>query len=385
MQDRESIGDLHMHCWIEISRGALLHNYKLFAEILGKNRVVPVLKSNAYGHGLREVYDVLKEAAPDWLGLTYTSEAKLLRELGYRGRLLNLGPVLPEDLSESYKLETEILIASKEILETWKQIPNRPKIHIKIDTGLSRRGFSLAEFKEVLPSLVPFKDEILGLASHFANVEDVTNTDFAYLQLDRFLQALKLARAEGLNPLLTHCASSASSLLIKDPKFDLNRIGISLYGLWPSEKTRLSYFTSPNQFEVYLRPVLSWKTRISSMREIYEGDFVGYGCTFKAVRKMNIGVIPVGYYEGYPRLAAGRGAYVLVRGRRCAIIGRICMNMAMIDLDNSPQAQVGDIVTLIGRDGNEEVNADLLAQWTDTIHYEIVTRLNPAIPKQVVD
>jgi alanine racemase len=221
----------------------------------------------------------------------------------------------------------------------------------------------------------------VGIATHLANVEDVTNTDFAHLQMNRLLQAIHYLKAEGFTSLLTHCASSASALLIKEPKFDLNRIGISLYGLWPSEKTRLSYFASPNQFDAFLRPVLSWKTRISSIREIEEGDFVSYGCTFKALHKMKVGVIPVGYYEGYPRLAAGRGAYVIVRGRRCMIIGRICMNMAMIDLDNSPQANVGDVVTLIGRDASEEVSAEQLAQWAETIHYEVVARLNSEIPK----
>lgn len=372
-----------MHCWIEISREALLHNYNLFCEILGKNRVVPILKSNSYGHGLKESYEILQEVQPEWLGITYTSEAKVLRDLKFKGRLLNVGPISPEDLQESVDLNTEVILGSEDTLDVWKKLPKRPKVHIKIDTGLSRRGFSFTQFQEILPELLPFKGDVVGLASHFANVEDVTNTDFAYSQLSRLLEALRYAKAEGWNSLLSHCASSASALLIKDPKLDLNRIGISLYGLWPSEKTRLSYFASPNQFEVHLKPVLSWKTRIFSIREIQEGDFVGYGCTFKAVHKMNIGLIPIGYYEGYPRLAAGRGAYVLVRGRRCPIIGRICMNMAMIDLDNSPQVTLGDTVTLIGRDGAEEVSAEQLASWADTINYEIVTRLNSEIPRVI--
>lgn len=370
-----------MQCWVEISREALLHNYNLFSEMLGKERVVPVLKGNAYGHGLPEVYEVLKEQNPDWLAVTYTSEARVLRTLGYKGRLLNVGPVTEEDLQISYTLDTELILGTEELLQTWQELTKRPKIHIKMDTGLSRRGFSFAQLQKIMAGLLPFKADIVGIATHLANVEDVTNTDFAYLQINQLMQASRYAKSKGLGNLLTHFASSASALLIKEPKFDLARVGISLYGLWASEKTRLSYFATPNQFEAFLRPVLSWKTRISSVREINEGDFVGYGCTFKALHKMKIGVIPVGYYEGYPRIAAGRGAYVLVHGRRCAIVGRICMNMAMIDLDNSPKADVGDTVTLIGRDGNEEVSAEQLAQWADTINYEIVTRLNPFVPK----
>jgi alanine racemase len=370
-----------MQCWIELSRGALLHNYGLFVDSLGKDRVVPVLKSNAYGHGLPEIYEGLKDADPLWLAVTYTSEARLLRKLGYKGRLLNVGPIEEEDLEPSSQLDIEVFLASPELLEPWCKTPKRPKIHIKVDTGLSRRGFSLEELEKILPALVPFKNDVVGLATHLANVEDASNTDFAHLQLNQLLRAWKMTKATGLDGLLIHSSSSASALLIKEPKFDLNRIGISLYGLWPSEKTRLSHFVFSKHFEAPLRPVLSWKTKISSTRIIQEGDFVGYGCAFKAAHRMKIGVIPIGYFEGYPRLAVGRGAYVLVHGRRCPIVGRICMNMAMIDLDNSPQAAVGDMVTLIGRDGKEEVNAEQVGQWADTINYEIVTRLNPEIPR----
>jgi alanine racemase len=370
-----------MHCWIELSREALLHNYQIFCKILGKEHVVPILKSNAYGHGLHEIYKTLQEAEPHWLGVTYTSEARLLREWGYSGRVLNVGSLLEEDLPASYDLKVEPLVGSADMLEVWLNLNKRPKIHIKIDTGLSRRGFSVRQFEAALLRLLPFKKDIVGIASHYANVEDVTNTDFARRQLNQLLQAIDLAKQAGLDTFLIHCSASASSLLIKEPKFDLNRIGISLYGLWASEKTRLSYFATPNQFEIYLKPVLSWKTRISIIRDIQEGDFVGYGCAFKAVHKMRIAVIPIGYFEGYPRLAAGRGAYVLVHGRRCPIIGRICMNLTMIDLDNSPQTRLGDIVTLLGRDENEEVSAEQIAQWADTINYEIVTRLNPGIPR----
>lgn len=377
------LGVHKMHCWIEISRGALLHNYSVFVEILGENRVVPVLKSNAYGHGLEEVYEVLQETKPKYIGVTYTNEARVLRSRGFSGRILNVGPVVEEDIRESAILDVELILASEDMLDFWRKEAKRPKIHLKIDTGLSRRGLSLEEFTKQLSKLLVHKNEIVGIATHLANVEDVTNTDFARAQLDRFLQAIKLAKGAGFESLLRHSASSASALLIKEPKFDLNRIGISLYGLWPSEKTRLSYYATPHLFELHLRPVLSWKTRISSVRYIKEGDFVGYGCTFKASHKMKIGVIPVGYYEGYPRLAASHGAYVLVKGRRCSILGRICMNMAMIDLDNSPSANVGDLVTLIGRDGNEELSADQLAHWADTINYELVTRLNSAIPRLI--
>lgn len=374
-----------MQCWIEISRGALLHNFKTFCDLLEKKRVIPVLKSNAYGHGLKTVYSILQEAKPEWLAVTYMSEALKLRDLGYQEKILNVGPVTEEDLALAFKANVDLFVGDSKILESWARKDQKAKIHIKIDTGLSRRGFPHNKFEDLLPTLLLYKNEIKGIGSHYANVEDVSNTEFAHLQLNRLLEAIKLAKKAGLWPLLTHCSASASALLIKEPRLDLNRIGISTYGLWASEKTRLSYFASPNQAEIILKPVLSWKTKISSIREIQEGDYVGYGCTFKAMGKMRLGVLPVGYYEGYPRLAASHGSYVLVHGKRCNMIGRISMNMSIIDLGNAPKSAVGDTVTLIGRDGSEEINADQVAAWSETINYELVTRLNPQIPRLTVD
>ncbi len=387
MQDRENIGGLIiMHCWIELSRGALLHNYDLFTRLLGQTHVIPILKSNAYGHGIEEVFQALQERDPPWLGVTYTSEARILRSLQYKGRILNVGPFNKDDLESSFELETELLMDTEDRIQAWIKLSHRPKIHFKIDTGLSRRGFSLEQLKALAPSLLPYKNEIVGIATHFANVEDVTNTNFAQHQIQKLTQAVTYVKEQGFSSLLTHCSSSAAALLIPAAKFDLSRIGISLYGLWPSEKTRLSFFASSKiPSDIYLKPALSWKTKIFSTREINEGDFVGYGCTFKALHKMRIAVVPVGYYEGYPRLSSGRGAYAIVRGRRCSIIGRICMNMMMIELENCPQAEIGDVVTLLGRDANEEVSAEKMGEWADTINYEIVTRLNPAIPKVLKD
>ena len=373
-----------MQCWIEISRSALIQNYTIFSDILGQKGVIPILKSNAYGHGLTQTFEVLRNVGLNWIGVNYLSEAETLRKLGYDGNILNVGPFSEEALKKAYELKTQVLIGNREIFEAWRKLPERAQIHLKLDTGLSRRGFSFEDLQTLLPEFKKLKAHIVGLATHFANVEDVTNSDFAYLQLSRLLKAAAFLRAEGFPSLLVHAASSASTLLIKQSRLDLCRIGISLFGLWASELTRLSYQGTFQHAELELKPVLSWRTRLNSLRDISEGDYVGYGCTFKAPRAMKIGLIPVGYYEGYPRIAGGRRAHALVRGRRCSILGRICMNMSMIDLDNVPEACIGDIVTLIGRDRNEEVTAEQLGLWADTIHYEIVTRLNSEIPRIIV-
>ncbi len=374
-----------MQCWIELSRGAIEHNHKIFLDILGEDRFVPILKSNAYGHGLVEIYKALPKNSLHWLGVNYLSEAAQLRDLGYTQRILIVGPLEIDELEQARSSNVDLLIGNSDLLNAWCALSGRPKAHIKVDTGLSRRGFSFEELEQYLPLFQSYASDIVGVATHFANVEDVTKSDFANLQLTRLLKAANLLKDAGLTNLLVHAASSASTLLMKEARLDLCRIGISLYGFWPSEKTRLSFFSTFRDKTCDLKSVLTWRTRLNSIREIKAGDFVGYGCAYKASRKIKVGLIPVGYYEGYPRLASGRGAYVLVGGQRCPVLGRICMNMSMIQLDDVPEAAIGDVVTLIGQDQSEEINAEQLAGWAETIHYEVLTRLHPAIPRKLVD
>lgn len=373
-----------MHCWIELSRAAILHNYAVFSKTLGAKKLLPVLKSNAYGHGLAEIFSVLKTLNLPWIGVNYLYEASLLRSEGFEGRILNVGPITAGELEEAAQLKTEVILDSADLFYAWRNLTTRPKFHLKLDTGLSRRGFYLEDLLPILNDLKVFKDEVVGIATHFANVEDVTNTDFAHLQLKRLLQAATHLRKEGLSPLLIHAANSASSILITESRLDLCRVGISFYGLWASEITRISHQGLSQKTEVMLRPILSWKTKLTSIKMINEGEYVGYGCTYRAPKKMKMGVISVGYFEGYPRVLGGGKAYVLIKGRRCFILGRICMNMTMVDLDNVPDAAVGDTVTLLGKDQQEQLTAENLANWAGTINYEIVTRLNPQIPRRIV-
>jgi alanine racemase len=183
---------------------------------------------------------------------------------------------------------------------------------------------------------------------------------------------------------IRHAASSASSLLMKSSHFELVRLGISLYGVWPSQLTKVSYLQL-NAKVAALKPVLSWKTEITTLKKVHAGQYIGYGCTFRANREMDIAVLPVGYNEGYPRLAGEGSAYVLIRGERCPIVGRICMNMMMVDVTHtSANLKLGDEVVLIGRCAEETISASDLGNWSKTIHYEIFTKLHPDIPRIVV-
>lgn len=368
-----------MLCRIELDATALRHNYRLFCASAGRHRVAPVLKSNAYGHGLETVYRALAPETPAWLCVNYIEEALSLRRLGFQGRLLVLGPAVARELDAAAAARLDLVIGNQAVLDAWLAAPRRAAAHLKFDTGMSRQGFMPSEAKAVAAAVAPHAGDLGGVCTHFANVEDVTDHSYAEKQLERF-RAVRTAFAEaGLTP-MAHAASSASALIMADSVFDLVRIGISLYGEWPSALTRVSYLQTHARV-VDLKPVLSWRTEVTTVKTVPAGEYVGYGCTYRTNHPMRLAVLPVGYFEGYPRLASESQAFVLIRGQRCPMVGRICMNMLMVDTTHLQEVKVGDVATLIGNDGEDVVSAHDVAGWAKTIQYEVLSRLHPDIPR----
>jgi alanine racemase len=372
-----------MHNWIELNAPALRHNLATFQQLLGKERTAIVLKSNAYGHGLAEAYACLKSQSIAWICTNYLSEAEQLRQLGYAGRILNVGPIFAGDLVAAQQHEVDVFLSKEDTLEAWSRMPKRPRAHIKFDTGLSRQGFLFGEAGNICSRVQPFKDSVVGICTHFANVEDVLEHQYADLQLQRFNEVDAKFQAAGMK-LLRHAASSASSMILPESQFDLCRVGISLYGLWPSQPTKLSYKQMFGK-TLDLLPVLTWKTRVNLVKTVAAGDYVGYGCTYRASKPMRLALIPVGYYEGYPRIAGNSQAFVLIRGSRCPLVGRISMNMMVVDASHLSEIKVEDEVVLIGKQHNDLISASDLAGWAQTIHYELVTRLHGQIPRKLVE
>jgi alanine racemase len=222
-----------------------------------------------------------------------------------------------------------------------------------------------------------------GATPHFANLEDTTDHRFARGQIERFDHALELLRAAGAPVAVRHAACSAAALLFARTHLDLARIGLSLYGQWPSRETYVACLEKEGRPTVELRPALTWKTRVAQVKEVPEGAFVGYGCTFRTTRASRLAVLPVGYHEGYDRRLSGV-AHVLVRGRRAPVRGRICMNMCMVDVTDVPGVAQEDEVVLLGSQGEERVGADQVAAWCGTISYEILSRIHPSLPRLVV-
>jgi alanine racemase len=219
------------------------------------------------------------------------------------------------------------------------------------------------------------------VSSHFANIEDTTNHAFAESQIAAFTRITEAVARHHPAPVLRHIACSAAVLLFNRTHLDLARVGISMYGLWPSKETYVSCLERGKP-SLDLQPALAWKTRIVQVKDVPEGAFVGYGGTWRATRPTRIAVLPVGYYEGYDRELSGI-AHALVRGRRAPLRGRICMNMCMADVTDIPGTALEDEVVLLGRQGDEAITAEQLAGWCGTISYEIVSRIHPSLPRVV--
>ena len=384
MKNREYLNEQRkgLRTWIEIDSGALKKNYGTFRKIKGKKcALMAVIKSNAYGHGLTDIATLASHLNIDWIGVDSITEALALRESGIRKPILVLGFTLPERLADALHNSISLTISSIqgiELLRTVGPAYAKLRIHLKIDTGMHRQGFLPEELPNALMHLGSMPHvEIEGVYTHFAAAKDPQNKNETLLQIERFEQALALLLTRGIRP-IRHAAATGGTLLFPQAHYDLVRVGIGMYGLWPAAEVRSA--CSP---KITLYPVLSFRTVVGEVKLVKHGECIGYDFTECLARDSILAVLPIGYWHGYPRSLSNTGR-VLVRGKRAKILGRISMDMTVIDVTDIPNVRIGDIVTLIGKDGKDEITADDLATRSGRINYEIVTNLNPRIKRIVL-
>jgi alanine racemase len=338
---------------------------------------MPVVKSNAYGHDLRIVTEALYRNGCTWFGVNSIDEAFEVRVYAPEARVLVMGYVDPARFEDATAAGVDLTITN---VEEFTRLPYGSRVHVKVETGTHRRGVPLDAWSDAAEAARQSQAEIVGISMHFANIEDTLNHEYAQVQLQRFLSAVDVFRSAGLEVPLRHTACSAASLLFPHTHFELARAGIGLYGLWPSRETRLSATSSGDHVPPDLIPALQWKTKLTQVADVPAGESIGYGCTYVTPAPSKIAVLPVGYFEGYDRKLSGLG-HVLVKGHRAPIRGRVCMNMCMVDVTHVPDPEVGNEVVLLGKQGGDQITAEDLAGWAGTIHYEIVSRIHPSIPR----
>jgi len=374
---------------IELARSALVANVASLSRLAGERMLALSVKANAYGHGLLEIVGQLaKIDGIEYLTVHSIEEAIACRRAGWDRRLMVLGPIPRDALDQVFEQDLEPMIFERQTLTRLGQLSKktgRPvRTHLKLETGTNRQGVT----EDDLPAMAEIYGRYPGLgcphgaATHFANIEDTTSHDYAEFQLANFHRLVKQMARLKIKPRLLHTASSAATILFENTRFDMVRPGLSVYGHWPSKETYLSYRLLGGENDLF-RPVLSWKTQITQIRKVPADSFVGYGCTYRTTAPTKLAVIPIGYADGYDRRLSNT-AYVLVRGRRAPVRGRVCMNLTMIDVTDIKGARLGDEVTLIGIDGNESLTVEQLTAWSGTINYEILSRLSPLLPRIVV-
>jgi len=365
--------------WIEISREALSHNVKQFRDLVGPNVILSCcVKANAYGHGLVESAKVMLEAGADWLDVNALYEAEILRAAGIDTPIYVMGYVSLEELEKASDLDVRLVVYNRETIEKLEAIGKPVKVHLKLETGNNRQGVR----EEDLPVFLDLFEntklvQLEGVSTHFANIEDTLDHSFAMEQLARFKEM-----AAQFDVKIKHCANSAATMLFPKTYFNMVRVGIASYGLWPSNETRVAVEREVD-FRIELKPVLTWKTMIAQVKDVPAGEYISYGCTAKMSRDSKIAVLPVGYYDGYDRGLSNQ-SYVLIDGQRAPLRGRVCMNMVMVDVTDIPGVKVEDEVVLLGSQGDENLSAEQMGSFIGTINYEISTRINERIPRIVV-
>ena len=371
-----------MLTWIEIDTAAVRHNIDAFRSLVpATTALMIVVKANAYGHGLEAVAPIAAECG-DWLGVNALDEALAIRALGIQKPVAILGHTEIDQLDivvandfRQVVYRTDIAAGLSRAAEKRNTIAN---IHLKLETGTNRQGISLGELPGIVRQIRSMPGlNIEGAYTHFANIEDTLDPSFAQRQLARFQEALAAMETVGVQPTQVHAAATAGALLYPETGFTMIRLGIGTYGIWPSRETQLA--ARERGRNITLMPAMTWKTRVAQVKTVEAGEHVSYGLTYQASHRMKVAVLPIGYYDGYDRKLSNCGR-ALIRGRAVPVIGRIAMNMTMLDVTDV-SAQLNDEVVLIGRQGEAEIRAEELADKIGTIAYEVVSRINPRIQR----
>lgn len=365
--------------WVEISTQALLHNVGQYKNIVPKGTIVaPVIKGNAYGHGLLEVATILnKTNLVDYLCVVSIAEAVFLRSQKITKPLLVLS-ILDASLEDAITHNIDLVLYDLKMAETLDTLAQKHKtkarVHIKIDTGLSRLGVHYTHATKFINTCLSLSNlHVLALFSHYIDAED-SEPQHCPIQQQRFNAVIK----QFPNILYKHFSCSAA-LSRFNTAYNFARFGIGLYGLWPSIENKKRTLSTYPHFS--LKPVLTWKTTIMAIKKIPPQSSVGYNATFTTLQEIVTAVLPVGYWDGYNRKLSNQ-ATVKINNQYAPIIGRIAMNMIVVDITNLKNVKVGDTVTLLESD--PKISAEKIADQCDTINYEITTRINPLLKRIVV-
>ena len=367
--------------WAEIDLDALAHNVSEIRRKTGdKVRIAAVSKANCYGHGIANCFRALLDAGVDQFAVAVLNEALELRNITQDADILVLGsmPIGTEEQSIEANLQHTVTSfeKAKAISDAAVKLGKTAKIHIKLDTGMTRLGFMPGEesMNEVVKISKLPNIELEGIFTHFARADE-SSKKWAYRQYRLFTRCVDNLKSKGVEFKIKHVANSAAIMEMPDTYNDMVRPGIILFGIYPSDEV--------DKAIIDIKPVMTFKTRITHLKKLTEDRQVSYNGRYTAMKGDIIGTIAVGYADGYTRAQSGK-AEVLYRGKRVKIVGNICMDMCMVDLSDFPDAKVGDEVVLFGRSGNAVISAQEVAERYGTIGYEVICGLGIRVPRYYI-
>ena len=359
---------------VEVDLKNLSENFRQVKSFVKNSKVMPILKANAYGHGLVRVAQLYEELNADYLGVAVVEEGILLREMGIKMPILVLGGVwgnqIPLFLKHNLSITASSIDKLNQIDETAKQMKIKAVVHLKVDTGMERIGVHYYNAEKFLEAAYHCKNILVeGIYSHFANSEssDLTHT---LLQLSRFNEVISYFDKHSIKPPIRHISNSGGILQLPEANLDMVRPGIMLFGVYPSYKIKKT---------VEIKPALTWRSLVVYFKVIKAGNAVGYGLTYKPDHNIRAVTIPVGYGDGYFRSLSNK-AMVMINNKKYPVIGTVSMDQIVVNIEND-SAYNGDEVILLGSDGKNNISCEELADWAGTIPYEILTNINTRVPR----
>jgi alanine racemase len=365
--------------WAEVSLEAIVHNMRQFRRLYPDKLLMAVVKADAYGHGAVPVAKAALEAGADWLGVAFVEEALELRQAGVKAPILVLGTTREEEAIEAAVRHELALTVYEEanllqMASCAGKMGKRLAVHVKADTGMNRIGIKGTENVVRLIQLAASRPwiDVQGLYTHFATADEAEKR-FTRQQYETFMAIVRELERRRLKPSILHCANSAAAIDLPDLASDMLRIGISLYGIFPSPEV--------SRTRLVLKPAMQWKTRVAMVKRVPQGETISYGATYQVQDTAEwIATLPVGYADGYSRRLSNIGE-VLIRGRRCPVVGRICMDQLMVRLPEDSGIEEGDEAVLFGEQDGEVLPVEQLADWLDTIPYEVLCMVGKRVPR----
>ena len=378
--------------YIEISKSALQANISFIQDVIGDQcELVAVVKGNAYGHGLRSYVPLAYECGIKSFAVFSVYEAKKVVDTQlHMNRLIVMGDIGNDDINWAIENNIEFFVFDmerlKKTIEEAQRLNKKAKIHIEIETGLNRTGFSSKELRRVVDVVNTHPQQLIieGVCSHLGGAENISNYLRIKKQISNFNRQIKWLKTKEITFIKAHLACSAAIINYPKTIMDMVRVGIMQYGFWPSKEVKMAYLAKRKKTEDPLKRVISWKSKVMSTKEVKAGEYVGYGNVAMAETDMKIAIVPVGYAHGYGRSLSNQGR-VLIAGLRLNIIGMVNMNMIIVDITNTSNVKKGDEVVLIGNQHDLSISVASFSDLSDQLNYELLTRLPHDIPRIITE